>query len=111
MTTILQRQTYHLFGRAEISSEANIDLVIIKTTKLFCASSSLPIFSSGYLDSMGYHPIVYPIPTLIPSPLFVKKPYTSPFSDVQIITLGSAMYIKVYFINQCSTIKLTNSEK
>ena len=31
-------------------------------------------------------------------------------TDVQRIILGSAMYIKIYFLNQCSTIKLTNSE-
>ena len=38
MTTISQRQTYHLFGRAENSREANKDLVqlSIKTTELFC---------------------------------------------------------------------------
>ena len=37
MTTISQQHTYHLFGRAENSSEANRDLVqlIIKTTEPF----------------------------------------------------------------------------
>ena len=59
----------------------------------------------------GYHPIVYPIPTLIPSSLFVKNPYTSPFIDVHKITLGSTIDIKAYFLNQCNTAKLTNSEK
>ena len=43
-----------------------------------------------------HHPIVYPIHTLIPSPL-QKKPYTSHFTDIQRITLGSAMYIKGLF--------------
>ena len=54
---------------------------------------------------MGYHPIVYPIPTLISPPLFVKNLYTTAFTDMQRITLGSTMYIKAYFLNQCS---LTN---
>ena len=38
MTTISQQHTYHLFRRAENSSEANRDLVqlIIKTTEPFC---------------------------------------------------------------------------
>ena len=40
-----------------------------------------------------------------------QKPYTTPFIDVQRITLGSNLYIKVYFLNQCHTAKLTNSEK
>ena len=37
--------------------------------------------------------------------------YTSPFTDVQKITLGSAMHAKLYFLNQCSNTKLTDSEK
>ena len=38
MTTISQRQAYHLLGRAEISSKANKDPVqlSVKTTELFC---------------------------------------------------------------------------
>ena len=59
----------------------------------------------------GVSPIVYSIPTLIPFPLFVGKPYTTCFIDVQIITLRSLMYMKAYFLYQCHTTKLTNSEK
>ena len=60
---------------------------------------------------MGYHPIGYSIPTLIPFPLFVEKPCTTPFIDVPRIAFGSTMYIKPYFLNQCNTTKLTNSER
>ena len=55
--------------------------------------------------------MVYPIRTLIPYSLFVKKLYTSPFIDVQKIPFRSPMYVKVYVLNQFSTKKLTNSEK
>ena len=48
--------------------------------------------------------MVYPILILIPSPSFVKKSYTNPFTNVQRITLGSAMYIKVSFRIQWDTI-------
>ena len=45
-------------------------------------------------------------------PLFVEKSYTTPFIDVQTTqVLGSTMYIKAYFPNQCNTTKLSNSEK
>ena len=57
-----------------------------------------------------YHRTVYPTPTLISSPLFVKKPYTTPFTNVQRITLESTIYL-AYFLSHSSTTKLTNSEK
>ena len=34
-----------------------------------------------------------------------------PFIDFQRIALGSTMCIKTYFLNQCNTTKLTNSEE
>ena len=35
--------------------------------------------------------------------LFIEKPYTTTFIYIQRITLGSIMYIKDYFLNQCHT--------
>ena len=51
------------------------------------------------------------VPILIPFPIFVEKTYTTPFIDSQRILLGSTIYIKAYFLNQCHATKLTNSEK
>ena len=45
----------------------------------------------------GYHPIVYPIHPCKKAITLVKKPDASPFTDVQRITFGSAMYIKGLF--------------
>ena len=56
----------------------------------------------------GYHHITYPTPTLIPSILFIKKPYTTTFTDIQRITLGSNICSQW---GQCSTKKLTTTEK
>ena len=78
------------------------------TTNSTTNLSSKQLFFTQFKN--GYHPIIYPICTLIPSPLFVKKPYTSPFTMSREY-LGSTMYIKAYFLNKCSTTKLTNSEK
>ena len=55
--------------------------------------------------------MVYSVPILIPFPPFVEKPYTTPFIDAQRIPLGSNMYIKAYFLNQCHTTKLTKIQK
>ena len=44
-------------------------------------------------------------------PLFVEKLYTTTSIDVQRKNLGSPMYIKTFFLNQCHTTKLTYSEK
>ena len=54
--------------------------------------------------------MVYHVLTLIPSPYLQKNPYSSPVTGVQKITLGSTMYVKAYFLNQCSTTKLSNSK-
>ena len=60
----------------------------------------------------GVLPHSLSVTILIPFPIFVEKPYTTPFMDSQRITLGSTMYIKAYVVlNQYHTTKLTNSEK
>ena len=43
--------------------------------------------------------------------LFEGKHYTIPFTNVQRIALGSTMYFKTYFLNECNTTKLINSKK
>ena len=85
-------------------------------TTFYCynATNSITNFTNKQLlftkFQRGYHPRFYLIPTL-PSSL-QKKPYTSPFTDVQRIILGSAMHIKGLFSKSMhSTIKLTNLEK
>ena len=60
----------------------------IQLTTFYCqsATNSITNLSNKQLFfpqfKRGYHPIVYPIPFLTPSPLFVKKSYTRPFTDV-----------------------------
>ena len=79
--------------------------IFINNTQLtifycYSATSSITNLSNKQLFfnkfKKEYHPMVYSFPTLIPSPL-QKKPYTSPFTDVQRISLGSAMHIKGLF--------------
>ena len=66
-------------------------------TTFYCysATSSVTNLSNKYFFftkfKRWYHPIVYPIPTLIP------KPYSSSSTDVQRTALGWPMYIKGLF--------------
>ena len=66
----------------------------------------LLIFAHIALRGVSPHSLYVSI--LIPFPIFVEKPYNTPFIDSQRVTLESTMYIKAYFLNQCHTTELIN---
>ena len=96
---------------------ANLEksVLIRRTMYQFCIFDSCDTYSGyRYVEQRWYvvsssfpdcHSWSYSHFTSIP--LFIKKPDASPFTD----NFGASHVYQGLFLNQCSTIKLTNSEK